>query len=494
MNAGPDEKLRSANPLRTWAGRFSVAPENDHVYIADISTAVRHPSRAPRMLALVALLLVAAVVGWLLLRSKPDHYRLVFSSAGQLVKGDLVRIGGTPAGKVTSVGLSDDDQAEIDIDVNDSYGPLHEGTTATIRAEGLTGVASRYVDISPASETRPKLDDGALIRGDKTTSIVEIDQLFDTLDPKTREGLKGLIRGSADWYDGRESQANVSAQQIPKALAELSQVADEITSDSATFEQFLVKTGDALGTVADHRDQLTGLVSNTQQTADALASDTASLSTALHEVPAALDSGSDAFAQLRPALTDLRRLTDATEANTKDLKTFLEDLTPVLHEATPTIGELRRMFAQPGAANDLLDALKELPTIARETDRAFPSGEKALRQSTPIFSFARPYIPDIVAWTRGYAAAGATYDANGHYIRTVPVFNAFTFRDDANGGTLTPRPATDRGTNPAISTGNLKRCPGAATSTPADRSTPFIDQGPLANSDCDPAETVRANG
>jgi phospholipid/cholesterol/gamma-HCH transport system substrate-binding protein len=477
---------------RTWARRFRVAPENDHVYIADISTAVRHPSRAPRMLAVAALLLVAAVLGWLLLRSKPNHYRLVFSSAGQLVKGDLVRIGGTPAGKVTSVGLSDDDQAEIDIDVKPDYGPLHEGTTATIRAEGLTGVASRYVDLSPASQTQPKLDDGALIRGDKTTSIVEIDQVFDALDPRTREGLKGLIRGSADWYDGRESAANVSAQRIPGALAELSQVADEITSDSATFEQFLVKTGDALGTVADHRDQLTGLVSNTRQTANALASDTASLSTALHEVPVALESGSDAFEQLRPALTDLRRLTDATEANTKDLKAFLEDLTPVLHEATPTIGELRRMFAQPGAANDLLDALEDLPAIGKETDRTFPDGRKALRQSTPVFSYARPYIPDIVSWTRGYAAAGATYDANGHYIRSVPVFNAFTFRDDANGGTLTPRPASERGTNPAVSTNNLARCPGAATAAPADGSAPFVDQGPLANSDCDPAQAVRA--
>jgi phospholipid/cholesterol/gamma-HCH transport system substrate-binding protein len=494
MNADGDGKLRSANPRRTWARRFSVAPANDHVYIADISTAVRHPSRAPRMLAVLALLLVAAVLGWLLLRGSSHHYRLVFSSAGQLVKGDLVRIGGTPAGKVTSVGLSDDDQAEIDVDVDKGYGPLHEGTSATIRAEGLTGVASRYVDISPASQTRPALDDDALIRGDRTTAIVEIDQLFDSLDPRTRDGLRGLIRGSADWYDGRESAANVSAQQIPKALAELSQVADEITSDSATFEQFLVKTGDALGTVADHRDQLTGLVSNTRQTADALASDTASLSTALHEVPIALESGSDAFEQLRPALTDLRKLTDSTQANTKDLKSFLEDLTPVLQEATPTIGELRRMFAQPGAANDLLDALKDLPAIGRETDRTFPSGEKALRQSTPIFSFARPYIPDIVAWTRGYAAAGATYDANGHYIRTVPVFNAFTFRDDANGGTLTPRPATDRGTNPAVTTGNLARCPGAATDAPADGSTPFVDQGPLANSDCNPSETVRVTG
>jgi phospholipid/cholesterol/gamma-HCH transport system substrate-binding protein len=464
------------------------------VYIAAISSAVRHPSRAPRRLALAALLLVAAVLAWMLLRSHPYEYRLVFPSAGQLVKGDVVRIGGTAAGTVKSVGLSDDDQAQVDIAIKKHYGRLHEGTTATIRAEGLTGVASRYVDVSPASETRPVLDDGALIQGDKTTSIVEIDQLFNALDPKTRAGLAGFIKGSADWYDGMEPAANASARQIPKALAQLSAVADEISGDSATFEQFLTETGDAMGAIADHRAQLTDLVSNTRQTAAALATNTSSLSDALHEVPKALDSGSDAFVSLRPALGDLRKLTDTSGPATKNLEPFLKQLTPVLQESDPAFAKLRKMFAQPGKANDLLDALRDLPAIAKATDRTFPSGTKALKDSTPIFSFARPYTSDLVAWIRGFDAAGAAYDANGHYIRGNPIFNAYTFTDDGDGGHLTPRPAAERGSSPALTSGNLRRCPGASTPAPADRSAPYVDSGDLAAPDCDPSQSVRATG
>jgi phospholipid/cholesterol/gamma-HCH transport system substrate-binding protein len=486
---------RSAKLRRLWRRRrFHVAPENEHVYIAAISSAARHPSRAPRRLALAALLLAAVALAWVLLRSHPHEYRLLFPSAGQLVKGDVVRIGGEPAGTVKSVGLSDDDQAEVDIAVKDSYGKLHEGTTATIRAEGLTGVASRYVDVSPASETRPVLEDHALIRGDKTTSIVEIDQLFDSLDANTREGLRGLIKGSADWYDGKESAANVSTQQIPKALAELDAVASEITSDSATFEQFLTETSTALSSIADHRDQLTGLVSNTRQTAAALASNTASLSDALHAVPAALDSGSDAFVSLRPAIGDLRKLTDTTGTSTKDLEPFLKQLTPVLQESDPAFAKLREMFAQPGKANDLLDALRDLPALAKASDRAFPSGEKALKNSSKVFAFGRPYVPDLVGWIRGLDGAAATYDANGHYIRALPVFNAYTYTDDPNGGYLTPRPPAERGTNPALTNNNLNRCPGTATPAPADKSAPFVDDGPLATPDCNPAQTPRATG
>src|SRR4051794_38706528 len=172
MNSSPSRKLRRIADRKGRVRRFPFAPENDGVYIAAISTAVRHPSRAPRGVAIVALLLIAAVVAWLLLRSNPHEYRLIFPSAGQLVKGDVVRVGGTGVGSVTKVGLSDDDQAQIDIAVKDSYGPLHQGTTATIRAEGLTGVASRYVDINPAPEFKPVIDDHSIIKGDKTTSIV----------------------------------------------------------------------------------------------------------------------------------------------------------------------------------------------------------------------------------------------------------------------------------------------------------------------------------
>jgi phospholipid/cholesterol/gamma-HCH transport system substrate-binding protein len=490
MNSNPRRKLRIGGGPR----RFSFAPENDHVYIAAIATAARHPSRAPRGVAVVALLLIVAVVAWLLLRSNPHEYRLLFPSAGQLVKGDVVRVGGTGVGKVTKVGLSDDDQAQIDISIKDSYGSLHEGTTATIRAEGLTGVASRYVDIQPAPPTKPKLDDHALIAGDKTTSIVEIDQLFNTLDKKTREGLAGFIKGSADWYDGREEAANTSAQQIPKAVAELTSVVDELTRDSGAFENLLIKTGDTMGALSQSREALTGLVSNTRATTAALSADTSSLTQALDNVPTTLHKGSDTFVSLRQALPDLRKLTDATKANTKGLAPFLRELTPVLQKGTPTFAQLRKMFAQPGANNDLLDALRDLPAIGKASDRAFPSGRKALQEGTPIFSFARPYVPDVVSFLTGYENAASAYDANGHYVHSVPIFNAFTFGDDANGGHLTPRPANERGTSPAVTTGNLRRCPGTSAPSPADRSAPFVDDGDLANNDCDPSQTVRAAG
>ena len=448
-------------------------------------TAPSHQARLWRWAPLVVLV-VAAIALVVVLRGSGAHsYRVVFATAGQLVKGDRVRIGGTPAGTITSIELTGDGQAEIGVKVDHRFGPLREGTTATIRQIGLTSVAGRYVDISPAPTFRPALDDGATISGDKTTPIVDLDQLFNTLDAKTRKGLQQFIDGSASWYEGKEQEANASAKAFPAALSGLDQLTAELSADDANLSRFLVKTGDALGALSENKEQLTALVSNTRGTTAALSANTASLDQALQHVAPALHKGTAAFVALRPALKELRTLVNVSGPATKDLAPYARRLRPVLQQAVPTFHQLREMFDQPGASNDLLDALQELPALNRLTKTGFAEGEKSLKQSTPIFSFARPYVPDLVGWVRDFGQVMATYDANGHYARTLPVFDAYSTSDGVN---LTPKPAADRGRDANLKTGQLRRCPGAAAPALPDGSAPFVDDGPLANPDCDRAQ------
>jgi phospholipid/cholesterol/gamma-HCH transport system substrate-binding protein len=437
-------------------------------------------------------LVVAAIALVVILRgSGAHHYRVVFATAGQLVKGDRVRIGGTPAGTITSIELTGDGQAEIGVKVNHRFGPLREGTTATIRQIGLTSVAGRYVDISPAPTFRPALDDGATISGDKTTPIVDLDQLFNMFDAKTRKGLQQFIDGSASWYEGKEQQANASAKVFPAALSGLDQLATELTSDDADLTRFLVKTGDALGALSEHKEQLTDLISNTRATTAALSTNTASLDQALQHVAPALNKGTEAFVALRPALKQLRTLVNVSGPATKDLAPYARQLRPVLQQAVPTFRQLREMFAQPGANNDLLDALQDLPALDKLSKTGFAEGEKSLKQGTPIFSFARPYVPDLVGWVRGLGQGAATYDANGHYTRTLTIFDAYSTTDGVH---LTPKPADQRGREANLKTQQLRRCPGAATAALPDGSAPFVDNGPLANADCDPAQVPGGAG
>ena len=80
-------------------------------------------------------------------------------------------------------------------------------------------------------------------------------------------------------------------------------------------------------------------------------------------------------------------------------------------------------------------------------------------RSTPVLSFIRPYTPDFVGWLRDFGQGAANYDANGHYARIQPIFNAYSFTDNPAGGDAAPRsPATSASTG--LQSGNLQPLPG----------------------------------
>jgi phospholipid/cholesterol/gamma-HCH transport system substrate-binding protein len=194
---------------------------------------------------------------------------------------------------------------------------------------------------------------------------------------------------------------------------------------------------------------------------------------------------------VRPALTDLQTLLDASDPVSRRLAPFFAQLRPVSKRAVPVFQDFRLLFDQPGASNDLLDALKDLPALARLTGKAFPQAQKTLGDATPVLSFIRPYSPDLVSFLRSFGSAAATYDANGHYARTVPVFDAFSFTGDSAGGTLTQKTQAERGRSPYLTFGNLRRCPGTSLPGLTDGSAPFVDSGDLAKPDCDPTQTIK---
>src|SRR3954453_10507219 len=111
-----------------------------------------------RAVALAAILVVAIVVAFILLRSPRGGYtvKAQFQPAAQLVKGNLVQTGGAAGGKVKTIDLTPDGQAEVTMSIQKDYAPLRRGTLATIRQASLSGVANRYVDLRMAPHLRPR--------------------------------------------------------------------------------------------------------------------------------------------------------------------------------------------------------------------------------------------------------------------------------------------------------------------------------------------------
>src|SRR5205823_273925 len=69
----------------------------------------------------------------------------LFTDASQLVKGDLLEVGGRPVGTVQKISLTDHNQADLLLNITASdVKPLHQGTLLTVRPVGQSGVANRY--------------------------------------------------------------------------------------------------------------------------------------------------------------------------------------------------------------------------------------------------------------------------------------------------------------------------------------------------------------
>ncbi len=423
-----------------------------------------------------ALIAVVAVVAILLLSGGGGaQYKLIFQNAGQLVKGDDVQIGGRRVGGVSDILLTNNNQAEVVVTVDSPYAPLHQGTTATIRLTSLSGVANRYIALSPGPNNAPQIPAGGQLGVEKTTSVVDLDQIFDTLDARTRKGLQEFIQGSATQYEGQGSNVSQSAKYFNPFLSSTDQLVKEIDLDQTTLERAIVAGASVTGAIAQRAPQLTSLVSNLNTAMGAIASQNASLSQALGVLPDTLRQGNSTFVDLRSTLDDLQPLLVASKPAAAVLPRFFSQLTPLLNAATPDFQLFSKLVHQPGSFNDATDAVQHLPQLLKVGGPALSSSITAMREGQPVIDFLRPYSPDLVGWFRDFGQSAANYDANGHYARVMPIFGAFQYQPNSSGGTLEPVPPSQR--LAGLRYGYTRRCPGSASQPRPDGSNPFAPAG-----------------
>ena len=443
---------------------------------------------AGRAVATLALVFAVAILGWLLfLRGQPGHeYTFVFENAGQLVRDNDVQVGGRRVGSITDIELTEDNQAAVTVKVEEPFAPLREGTEATVRLTSLSGIANRYVALAMGPGDAPELDDGAVLGTNTTTSVVDLDQIFNTLDEETRGSLQDLIKGFAAQYEGRSEEGSMAAEYFNPLLSTSRRLVGELTEDGPALTRFIIDTSTLSGALAEKRDDLAALVGNANAAAGAVGSENVALAEALGLLPTTLRRANTTFVNLRATLDDLDVLVAESKPATRELAPFLRQLRPLVEEAGPTIHDLRELVRRPGPDNDLVDATRKLPGLQRVATPAFRDSTQALQRLQPVLEFIRPYTPELTGWLRDFGVSSANYDANGHFARIQPIFNAFTFSDNPSGGVLTPLAPSERFNG--LVTNQLRRCPGAASQPPPDGSAPWRDaSGTL---DCDPSQVL----
>jgi phospholipid/cholesterol/gamma-HCH transport system substrate-binding protein len=393
----------------------SAAPRGDHSTL----------TRAVAVGAVIAAIVLAAL---LLFGGDGDYtVEAEFQNAGQLVEGNGVRVAGATVGTVEDVDVTDNGQAVIRFSLDEEYAPLRRGTRAIIRQTSQSGIANRFIDLYLGPDNGEEIDDGGRLTVDETTTAVELDQLFNIFDSKTRKSTQDFIQGSADMFRGRGLQLRRGVEYLNPSLSTGTRLFRELSRDEPLLERFLIDSSRFVGALAERRDDLRSLVSNANTTFRALGNQQSALAESIELLPPFMRRANTTFVNLRAALDDVDPLVDASKPVARRLGPFLDQARAFAADAEPTVRDLRITIRRRGRANDLIELIRTFPPLARvaldsrringaERRGAFPESEEALRDASETISLLRPYTPDFVGWMEDFSGTGG-YDAAGGFGR-----------------------------------------------------------------------------
>jgi phospholipid/cholesterol/gamma-HCH transport system substrate-binding protein len=384
-----------------------------------------------------------------------------FVNGGQLVEGSPVRVAGATVGSVEEIRVSENGLALVRFTVDDEYAPLRRGTRAMIKQTSLSGIANRFVDLHLGPANAAEIDDGGRLGIDETQTAVELDQVFSIFEPRTRQGLRDTIKGSADMLRGRGREIRRSIEYLNPSLSTGARLFRELSRDDALLARFLVDSGRFVNALAERRGDVSGLVSNANTTFRALGNQQSALAEAVELLPPFLRRANTTFVNLRAALDDVDPLVEVSIPAARRLGPFLDAARGFAADAEPTVADLQRTIRRPGAGNDLVELMRSLPALSRAAldprrvngalrRGAFPESEDALLESAETFSLLRPYTPDLVGWFEDFSGTGA-YDAAGGFSRSQLNLTEILYGPDPH-------------------TRQFRRCPGGADAPAADGS------------------------
>jgi phospholipid/cholesterol/gamma-HCH transport system substrate-binding protein len=284
-----------------------------------------------------------------------------FANTINLGSNDFVEIHGVRVGRVGNL-TPVDGLADAVLRIDDSGVRLHDDATAAVRLKSLVGES--YVDVNPGTASRPELADGALLPLARTSSPVQLDQVLNTLDPATRTALAGLLTELGSGVRGRSGDIAGLVRQSESTLG----------STGATFHAFdAPQLGDLLatlqadtGVLADRSAALTGIFRNGNSFLGALAPDTSNI-----------------------------------QAVIVDAADTLARLDSVLRDRTQGLG----------------NTLDELDAVTRNTGTL-------VDQARPIVDAMTPSLPAFAIWMKELASSTSQVDANGYFLRLLPLFGA----------------------------------------------------------------------
>ena len=307
----------------------------------------------------------------------PQGYRLTaeFNDAVQLGVESDVRISGVSVGKVVNVSL--DHRTGLTravMQLDSKYAPRPANTKAILRAKSLLG--ETYVELTPGTQTAPKLPDGGSLPRTQISPSVQLDQILSTFDPKTRQAYSTWQQQDAIALTNRGQAFNQAFAELYPFATNVDSVLAVLNRDSAATRALLRNGGQVFSALSRSPSELQGFIRN---------------SNALFAATAAQDKALADTVRAFPAFTVATRQTiERVDRFAKNTKPLVDELRPAAVKLTPALQDTV-VFAP-----ELKTLMTNLAPLTEASKAGVPAFESFLDDTIPWLARLKPYLGSVV--------------------------------------------------------------------------------------------------
>jgi len=369
------------------------------------------------------------------------RFRVSFPNADQLATQADVRIAGVSVGRVVGKSLDPKGNRTIaTIEMQNKYAPVRENTRAILRMKTILG--ETYVELTPGSPRAKPIPDGGLLPRGQVIRAVQLSDIFNAFDPKTRRAFQVWQQELARSVQGNDQNLNNVLGNLPSFAADATDILRVLDVEHGAVVRLVQNGGTVFGALASNQTALRNLITSGETTFATTAANNNALADTFHVFPTFLNETKATMARLKSFSLD-------TDPLVKELEPVATDLGPTLHSVRVLSPDLQRLFVNLGP---LITVSKTgLPAIAKVLTGARPLlGQLApfLSQLNPILhwlSLHQQLMSDFISnGAAGISAKTTSFSGGvGHYLRQFsPVgpetLSLFANRDSGNRGDTYP--------------------------------------------------------
>jgi virulence factor Mce-like protein len=354
----------------------------------------RSPLANPVMIGAVTLLIVIVAVFLAFIANTglpfvpTKELKVDIANGAELVVGNDVDEGGFRVGLVSAMRPIElpngQEGAQLTLALDESHARVPADSMATILPRSVLG--TKYVQLQLGSSSR-LIADGGTLPISQTTVPVQIDDIFDMFNSKTRSAVQQDLVGFGDALTARGSSLNDTFASLPALFTYLQPVAQYLSDPNTELTRFLGALNQFTGAISPVAATNARLFTDMATTFQAISSDPNALEQTIAQSPPTLDVSTDSLKTQEPFLIDLAKLGTQLTPASASLSATLPVINPALEAGTRVLPRTPQLNNE---LDGVMHSLKNL-ALAPGTNVAINALTATVGTLNPMLKYLGPY-------------------------------------------------------------------------------------------------------